>query len=905
MGLSSGTKFGPYEIVSPLGAGGMGEVYRCRDTRLDRTVAVKVLPEHLSSNGELQQRFEREARAISQLQHPHICVLYDVGSQNGTSYLVMEYLEGETLAERLRKGPLAPEQLLKIAIEVADALDKAHHSGIIHRDLKPGNVMLTKGGAKLMDFGLARALTLPVSAAASAHSSLPSFTATPTVSHTASPLTSEGSILGTLNYMSPEQIEGKEADTRSDIFAFGCLLYEMATGKRAFEGRSHISVASAILDKEPEPVRSTSPATPEALDHVVRVCLAKQPEERFQCAHDLKLQLQWIAQSGSAPLINTKSGRSIWSTIAWSSVALLLLGAVALGLLLIQTQTELAGHTQPVKSSILAAPGVMLHPVPVAVISPDGRRIAYVGSIGNEPYALWLHTLDSGVAKPLVQADASGRWLAWSPDNRYVLFQADSRLKKVDVNGGGAQSLAQVLALAGVTCNARGDVIFAPDPNSALHRVSLSGGPTTAVTRLDPARRELQHSHPSFLPDGRHFLFLVRTVNADDDAIWVGSLDSAERRQLFASLSPAIYVAPGYLLFLREQNLLAQKFDVSSLRMEGEPFVVAENISFNVGLRRASFSAAADGNLLFHVGGSLIGGQILWTDRTGRAGQPIASGTVYMTVRISPDGKRAAEAVFDIRSSTTDIWIQDFDRGARSRFTFGPGNITDPVWSPDGQWLAFSSSRNGTFDVFRKRASGVGEYEILLKDANTKRPDDWSRDGRYLVYGVLTQSGKRDLWILPLDGDKKPFAFLQSNFNKLHARFSPDGKWLAYDTDESGTIQVYVVSFPDGKTKLQVSTDGGVQPVWTRGGSELIFRPRSLSQNQIMPLMSVAVTPTAGTLHLGTPKELFQIRFFGGPVVSPFDVTSDGQRFLVISAKQDAAVGPFTLYQNWLTAAPK
>ena len=894
MALTAGLKLGPYEILAPLGAGGMGEVYRARDTRLDRMVAIKILPPHLSGDISLRQRFEREAKAISSLNHPHICVLHDVGNQDGTAFLVMECVEGETLAKRLERGPLPLKQVLQYGIQIADALDKAHRSGVVHRDLKPGNIILAPSGAKLLDFGLAK--TIPPALLAA--------TVTAAATQTNS-VTDQGTIVGTFPYMSPEQVQGKEVDARSDIFSFGSMLYEMVTGGRAFPGKSQISIASAILEKEPEPLTTVQPMTPPALDHAIRVCLAKEPEERWQTARDLLLQLKWLTESGATTTSSADPAGKPRGKIVLGCLALLLLGALTLAFQLVRMRTQLGEHSRPVKSSIIPAADVVLGTaVPLAVISPDGTRLVYGGYRGSEGYKLWLHSLETGVAQPLTPADPAGIWIGWSPDGRSILFQGDSKLKKVDVAGGVAQSLAPVTRLAGVTCNSKGDVLFARDNTSGLSRTSLAGGQVTPATQLDSSRHEVFHSYPWFLPDGRHFLFLVRTTTGED-GIWVGSLDSAERKQLFPSALPAVYVTPGYLLFLRDQNLLAQKFDAGTLRTDGDPFLVAENISFNLGLRRATFSAATNGTLLYHVGGSLIGGQLQWFDRSGLAGHPIATDAVFTEVRISPDGRRFLEIIVDLKTSTADIWIQEIDRGARTRFTFGAARIQGAVWSPDGDWLAFGSNRNGNYDLYRKRATGVGEEELLLKDAMAKIPDDWSRDGRYLVYDARGESGKNDLWVLPLQGDRKPFLFLQSNFNKEHARFSPDGHWVAYDSDESGTIQVYVVSFPDAKTKLQVSTDGGAQAIWARNGRELVYRTRIVTQNQVIPLMSVEVTPFGNTLRLGVPREIFRPKFFGGPIRSAFDVTPDGNRFLVDSAKEDVPVAPFTLYQNWLAAAPK
>ena len=582
MTLSTGTRLGPYEVLSPLGAGGMGEVYKAKDTRLERTVAVKVLPSHLSSSDEVRQRFEREAKTISQLSHPHICALYDVGNQDGVEYLVMEYLEGETLADRLLKGALPAEQTLRYGIEIADALDKAHRQGIIHRDLKPGNVMLTKSGVKLLDFGLARVITPP-----SEPSALTSF---PTVA--GSPLTREGTILGTFQYMAPEQLEGKEADVRTDIFSFGAVLYEMATGRKAFSGTSQASLISAIMKEEPAPIATLQPMTPPALERVVRTCLAKDAEDRFQTAHDAKLQLQWMAEAGSAagvpaPVVARRKNRE---RLAWTAFAI---AAVAAALFAAGYLRRAPRPERGIRATLPFPEKMFLGEL---ALSPDGNRLAFTaGKIGMEP-ALWVRSLDGSSAQPVAGAE-NAYFPFWSPDSRSVGFFADGKLKRVDASGGAILTVCDAQRGVGGTWNRDGTIVFAPAPTSALYRVAAGGGKPVPVTKLDASRHEAAHRYPQFLPDGRHFLYMAGNLGgATDDpanAIRVGSLDGSVDKVLVRTLSNAGY-ASGYLLYGREGTLLAQRFDTSKLEVRGEPVPAVPKIGLSGWHSNWLFSASRE-----------------------------------------------------------------------------------------------------------------------------------------------------------------------------------------------------------------------------------------------------------------------------------------------------------------------
>ena len=569
MGLSTGTRLGPYEIASAVGAGGMGEVYRARDTRLDRTVAIKVLPQHLADTPEARQRFEREARAVSALNHPHICTLHDVGSQDGTEFLVMEYLEGETLAARLEKGPLPLEQVLKLGVEISDALDKAHRQGIIHRDLKPGNIMLTKSGAKLLDFGLAKA-ALPLASVA---------TLTAAVTRT-TPVTQQGTIVGTFQYMSPEQVEGKEVDARSDIFSFGAVLYEMVTGQRAFQGKSQLSVASAILEKEPAPISTAKPMTPPMMERAVNRCLAKEPDDRWQTARDLELELKWIAGSGSqsavaAPVIARNKIREL---VAWIVAGVCALAAVTFGVLHWSHTPEKPRVVRSYVKATLSSGFLFSGQVSGFALSPDGLRLAYVALNANGKGGLWVRPLDSLQAQPLAGTDDAS-YPFWSPDSRTIGFFAGGKLKRIEASGGPPLTLCDAPLPRGGSWSQAEEILFAPNLNAPLFRVPASGGTATPVTSLDAAKGEVTHRWPQFLPDGRHFLYLAGSPYGLKEnpmnSVVVGSLDSKERKLLMHTHSSATY-ASGHILFLRQNTLMAQPFDAKRLEFTGEAFPVAD-----------------------------------------------------------------------------------------------------------------------------------------------------------------------------------------------------------------------------------------------------------------------------------------------------------------------------------------
>jgi eukaryotic-like serine/threonine-protein kinase len=890
MALPPGTKLGPYEILSAAGAGGMGEVYRSRDTRLDRIVAIKVLPQDLVSNSELKQRFEREARAISQLQHPHICVLYDVGSQNGSGYLVMEYLEGETLADRLRRGPLPLDQLLKIGTEIADALDKAHQCGIIHRDLKPANIMLTRSGAKLMDFGLARTLSFGTAAAA-ANDSLRDPAPTVTVSEAAAPLTGRGTVLGTLNYMSPEQIEGKEADTRSDIFAFGCVLYEMATGKRAFEGKSHISVASAILETDPQPITKLQPTAPPALDAMIRTCLAKDPEDRFASAHDLKLQLQCIRNLPATiptPVPALPLRRNVWTIAALAVAALAIAAAIVFGMLY---WDELSQPKLAVRSNILPPDKVVF--TADSAISPDGTRVAFSGyrTDGSSSYSLWIRSLDSLSAKE-IPGTQNASWPFWSPDGHYLGFWSDGKLKKFDVRGGAVEIICDSVAFRGGTWNRDGTILFSPF--AELQRVSSTGGTPQTVLKLSPNER--LYRWPWFLPDGRHFLFYLQARDQNATGIYVGSLDSTERRFLVSTDNHAVF-SSGYLFFAREQTLQAQPFDLRELRLKGSALVVAEGMGINPGLHHAQFSVSESGSVAYFPGQRGEGWPMVLLDRNGKQVGSVSEIATYFRPRFSPNGKRVAVAFQDAHGRQQDIWIIDLARGTRSRLTFE--GAQNPVWSPDASTVYYSSfGRSSGVQLYARASNGAGSERLVLQNDNAVVfPTDVSRDGRFLLYqfGAVPRYG--EIWALPLFGDRKPFPVIRSAFETRNAMFSPDGKFVSYISNESGVPQLYITTFPEAGAKWQVSTNDATHAVWRPDGKELYYRSSR-------EMIAVEIHQAGNAVELGRSKVLFPLE----PPIElnngNFDLAPDGSRFILPLSRSSDSSRPMVLITKW-RAEPK
>ena len=818
MTLANGTRLGPYEILAPLGAGGMGEVYRARDTRLNRTVAIKVLPSHLSSNNELRQRFEREARAISNLSHPYICTLHDVGHQDGVDYLVMEFIEGETLADRLSKGALPTEQVLRYGIQISDALDKAHRAGIVHRDLKPGNIMLTKVGAKLLDFGLAKLHGGDCTIASS-------LTSLPTERHS---ITGEGVIMGTFQYMAPEQLEGREVDARTDIFAFGGVVYEMATGKRAFTGKSQASLIGAILKDNPPPISSIQPMAPPALDRVVRKCLAKDPDERWQSAHDLMDELRWIAEAGSSAGIPPAVGaeRKKRERIAWLALTVLLfVTALTLGIAYYwRTPVEV----RAIRSFIMPPEKSSFNFVRFGAsmtVSPDGTRLAFVAATAEGRNLLWVRSL-AGLSAQALPGTEAAAYPFWSPDSRFLGFFAQGKLKRIDASGGPPLTLCDAPQGRGGAWNRDGLIVFSPGISSALHRVIDLGGASSPVTDLDETRGEASHRFPTFLPDGHHFLYLGggNFFTGEGTAVYAASLESKESKLVMRADSNVQY-AQGYLLYLRGTTLMARPFDAKRLETVGEAFPLAEQVQHAPrGLTAGVFSASENGILAYQMGKSMGNSQLAWFDRSGVQLGVLGDQALYSNPRLSPDGKMATVSVIDPESGRPDIWLYDVARARRTRLTFDSSEERALAWSHDGSRIAFSSNRKGHFDIYQKASSGAGSDELLLESEFDKQPSSWSRDGRFLLYWTNDPKTLADIWVLPLSGDRKPSPFLNTEFNEGNGQFSPDGRWVAYFSTESDRVELYVAPFSGPGGKRQISTSGATPPAkWRADGKELFY----------------------------------------------------------------------------------
>ena len=880
MSLASGTRLGPYEVLAPLGAGGMGEVYRARDTRLDRIVAVKILPSHLSDNSTLRQRFEQEAKAISRLNHPHICILHDVGHQDGTDFLVMEYLEGETLARLLEKGPLPLAQVLKHGVEIADGLDKAHRRGIVHRDLKPGNIMLTKSGAKLLDFGLAKT-TVPLTTGA---------TLTAAATRT-TPVTEQGTIVGTFQYMSPEQIEGKELDGRSDIFSLGAVLYEMMIGQRAFQGKSQLSVASAILEKEPVPITTIQPLTPPALDHAIRRCLAKDPEDRWQTARDLLLELKWITEGGSQAMALTDTTKGIgtrWQrTLLWGFVSLLLAAVTGLAIWNLKPSPP-----RPVSRTVITLPpGQKLAGLdqPAVALSPDGTQLAYVATQGGTQQ-LYVRAMDSLDATPIPGTEGAVNPF-FSPDGQRLGFFAGKKLKKVSVSGGVALTLGDASGPRGASWDSQGMIAFAPTGLSLLQKVPDAGGTPQPLSRFE--KGEASHRWPEFLPDGKALLFdaMTSTFNWTKAQLAVESVGTGERQNLIQGGWQPRYASSGHLIYAQRGSLMAAPFDLQRLVLTGTAVPVVEGVRQSTTTGAVQYSFSATGSLAY-VPGAVQSAQLklVWVTRNGTE-QPVAApARGYVFPRLSPDGRQLAVGIMD---QETQVWLYDLSRETLTRFTF-EGNVNlSALWTPDGRRITFQSDKEGPPNVYWQRADGSGGLERLTTSDYTSVPSSCSPDGQLLAFVQIDPATGFDIWVLRLT-DRKAQPFLRTPYNETSPRFSPDGRWLAYISNESGRYEVYVQPYPGPGGKWQISTEGGAEPAWNPNGRELFYRSGD-------KMMAVDIATQPG-FTVGKSRALFAGWYEATPATfSNYDVTPDGQRFLMLKRSEQEASAPtqINVVLNW------
>jgi serine/threonine protein kinase/Tol biopolymer transport system component len=877
----------------------MGEVYRARDTRLDRTVAIKILPSHLSENAEAQQRFEREARTISSLNHPNICTLYDVGHRDGVHFLVMEYLEGETLADRLRKGPLPITQVLKCGIEICEGLEKAHRGGVVHRDLKPGNIMLTKSGAKLMDFGLAKTAMVKMDSS----SSLTVTLSTPAGSH---PLTAAGTVMGTFQYMAPEQVEGKEADARSDVFALGAVLYEMATGKRAFEGKTAASAMAAVLERSPEAISSLQPMAPAGLDHVVQGCLAKDPDERWQSAGDIARELRWVASGGSEPGTSPPAPieRRWWNHVVWGATVMLLLATLAWLLLRgHEPERTLRSFLPPPAQMSFDFTGDFSGP---PVFNNDGTAVAFCARNQKERDSIWVQVLNELAAKKL-EGTEGAVFPFWSADGKFVGFFADGHLKKVPAGGGPVTMLADAPNPRGGSWNQDNVIIYEPDYRDTLWRISANGGTPAKLTKFENGKHTT-HRWPHFLPDGKHFLFFAtnHSGSAAEQGIYFGSLEDGSYTRVLDSDAGGQY-ASGYLLYHLQSQLLAQKFDPAKGTISGEPITLANLVEYDIGTWHTTFTVSQNGLLAYEPGAKMLGNDLVWVDRSGNMLGKVAERAFHKgSGRFSPDGKQLAISMGDPQA---DIWVLDLARGSKTRLTFGGATHQEPSWSADGQRVVYTR-QNGTSviagtSIRARLANGGGQEEILL-ETNPSGPATFlspqlSPDGRYLLYTMQSGPSGIAVWAMQLAGEKKPLPVIPAPpppARIIQYRLSPDGKWLAYSSTESGREEVYVTHFPSGEGKWQVSQNGGTFPVW-RGDSKEVWY---IGLDSLM-LHAASVSVKGGEFGLESVKPLFQITYTT-PVGTPYDLSPDGQRAILCTFPESSPT-PLVLVTNWTAELKK
>lgn len=885
-----GTTISHYRILEKLGEGGMGVVYKAQDTKLDRAVALKFLPAPLARSEQDRSRFVQEAKAAAALNHPNVCSVIDIAEHDGQMFIVMEFVDGRTLRDAL--PGMSYKQAIDAGIQIADGLAAAHDMGIVHRDIKPENIMIRKDGiAQIMDFGLAK-----IRATGS----------------TITRLTKEGSTIGTAGYMSPEQVQGHDTDHRSDIFSFGVLTYELLTGRLPFKGVHETALAYEIVNVDPAPMSAVKPDIDPELDRIVLECLEKDPSERYQSMAEVSKDLKRFKresgrqrvsritaarpiQAAVAPALEaqTATGKTGQARLPWFVAFFFVALAVTFAVLYFRHP---ASNTEVVRASLLPPEkGVyFIQGGSHLALSPDGRMLAFVATDSLGKNHLYVRPLNALSARELPETDGAS-YPFWSPDNRNIGFFANGKLKRAEASGGPPTTICDAIAGRGGTWNENGDIVFAPDQTGPLFRVSANAGPPVQLTTLDTARREQTHRWAQFLPDGKHFVYYARcsaggTVENEGDAACIGSIDGSPVKRLFQVHSSVKY-ANGYLLYLRDRTLMAQRFDPGKSELFGDVFPVADQIQYDMAFNNGAYSVSDNGILVYQTGVELTGYRLIWCDRSGKESAVQADIGMYYGSVISHSGKKLATQLFTQTARNFDIWLLDQITGIRTRFTFDPAGESTPLWSPDDSRIAFTSDRRGHADIYIKSASGATSEELLYESSSTKQLWDWSPDGTYIIFSSYEPKTKADLYILPMTGDHKPYVFLQTEFAETQAHFSPDGKWVAYVSDETGTNEVYVRPFQGSGAKQQVSNGGGLQPRWKADGREICY----YTPDGKMMSVSVNITPSA--FEVGSRQQLFDRQARGLTVF--MDMTRDGQRFLLRVAEGSHLSSPLTLVTHW------
>ena len=892
-----------YRIIEKLGEGGMGVVYKAQDTKLERDVALKFLPPSIASSGQDKERFIQEAKAAAALNHPNICTIYGIDEHDGQTFIAMELIDGQTLRDSTQT--FSVKQTIDIGIQIADGLAAAHEKGVVHRDIKPENIMIRKDGiVQIMDFGLAKL-------------------------RGASRLTKQGTMVGTIGYMSPEQVQGQDTDHRTDIFSLGVILYELFSGRSPFNGVHETAIIYEIVNVDAAPISSLKPEINPELDAIVLECLAKEKTERYQSVAEVAKELRRFKRESSKqrlsrvsvarPAYSNPSGELnqpadagsgvaassrphfSFRTHGWMAITLVLFCTTAALLYVLSTRSGTAGSgivrasfLPPEKHAFLGG-----SPFEALAVSPDGQKIAFLALDSMGRRSLWVRPMNVLTATELAGTEGAQDPF-WSPDNRYIAFFAGGKLKKVEATGGPPFSICDVVAARGGSWSQQGVIVFPVDQTAGLSQVSDAGGIPVQVTKLDTARKEFTHRWPFFLPDGRHFLYFARTSPAYGgsalDAIAVGSLDGKTDKRLVQGISNPAY-ANGYILYMRENSLMAHAFDPDALELKGDPFPITESIQFNPRFSVATYSVSQTGVMVYEARTISATPEVALVNPKGEKLNSFGELELFNRARLSRDARKVALDLYDISSRNADVWLQEVQRGVRTRFTFDAAVDWLPVWSPDGASIVFSSQRNGPGDLYKKSASGASNEELLYQSSYNKAATDWSTDGKFLLFNVLGDpKNKTDIWILPMNGEGKPSPFLQTEYSESNARFSPDRKWIAYQSDASGKNEIYVRPFPGPGAQWQVSASGGTFPTWNRSGREIFFLNGS-------KIMSAEVNGNGSTFETGKVKLYFDPQIVGG--ITVYDISDDGQKILLGITKAQRITEPMTLVINWPAEARK